>query len=133
VANLDRRLGKTIARANAMRGPLQPKLSFADAKRIVRGTVGAALERAQQIYKTKIVAVVTVSNHLHLLCQTKGKNLSKFMGYVKARIAETINLLTGKRGPLWARRYDAQVVLDDEAAAKRLAYCIDNPVDARLV
>jgi hypothetical protein len=55
------------------------------------------------------------------------------MGYVKARIAETINLLTGKRGPLWSRRYDAQAVLDDEAASDRLAYCLDNPVDARLV
>jgi REP element-mobilizing transposase RayT len=130
---LDRRLSKTVARANAMRGPLQPTLSLQDAKRIVRGTVGSALARAQQIYHTKIMAVVTVSNHIHLLCQTRGKNLSKFMGYVKARITETINLLTGKQGPLWARRYDAQVVLDDEAASDRLAYCLDNPVDAGLV
>jgi hypothetical protein len=55
------------------------------------------------------------------------------MGYVKARIAETINLLTGKRGPLWSRRYDAQPILDDNAAADRVAYCLDNPVDAALV
>jgi hypothetical protein len=70
---------------------------------------------------------------VQLLCQTNGKNLAKFMGYVKARITETINLLTGKRGPLWSRRYDAQVVLDDAAASDRLSYCLDNPVDAGLV
>jgi hypothetical protein len=74
-----------------------------------------------------------MSNHIQMIVQTKGKNLAKFMGYVKARIAETINLLTGKRGPLWSRRYDAQAILDDEAASDRLAYCLDNPVDACLV
>jgi hypothetical protein len=129
----DKRLLKPITRANSMRGPLQPELTLSDAKRVVRGTVGSALARAQQIYQTKVMAAVTISNHLHLICQTRGKNLSKFMGYVKARITETINLLTGKRGPLWARRYDAQVVLDDGAATDRLVYCLDNPVEVRLV
>jgi REP element-mobilizing transposase RayT len=130
---LDKHLIRIINRANSMRGPMQPKLTLPDAKRIIRGAIGSAFARAQQRYHTKIFALVGMSNHVQLLAQTKGKNLSKFMGYVKARIAETINLLTGKRGPLWSRRYDAQAVLDDEAACDRLAYCLDNPVDARLV
>jgi hypothetical protein len=71
---IDKRLLKTITRANSMRGPLQPELTLSDAKRIVRGTVGSALARAQQICKTKVMAVVTVSNHLHLICQSRGKN-----------------------------------------------------------
>jgi REP element-mobilizing transposase RayT len=129
----NKRLAKVVQRANSMRGPMQPKLTVNDAKRIVRGTVGSALARAQEKYGTTVFALVVVSNHIHLILKTKGKNLSKFMGYVKARIAEAINLLTGKRGPLWSRRYDAQPILDDEAAADRLAYCIDNPVDAALV
>jgi hypothetical protein len=33
------------------------------------------------------------------------------MGYVKAGIAETINLLTGKRGPLWSRSNPTYVEL----------------------
>jgi hypothetical protein len=74
-----------------------------------------------------------MGNHFHLVVKTKGKNLAKFMGYVKSRITEGINLLTGKRGPLWSRRYDAQAILDDEASADRLAYCLDNPVQAGLV
>jgi hypothetical protein len=55
------------------------------------------------------------------------------MGYVKARIAEGINLLTGKRGPLWSRRYDAQSILDDDASCSGLVYNLDNPVNASLV
>jgi REP element-mobilizing transposase RayT len=101
--------------------------------RIAQGLVGSAIARAQHKYKTKLFALVVISNHLHLMVKTKGKNLSKFMGYVKSRITEGINLLTGKRGPLWSRRYDAQVILDDEASEDRLAYCLDNPVQAGLV
>lgn len=129
----DKRLVNMVNRANSMRGPLQPKLTLGDAKRIVGGTVASAVARAQQKYGTKVFALVVMSNHIQLVVKTKGKNLGKFMGYIKARIAETINLLTGKRGPLWSRRYDAQPILDDEAAADRVAYCLDNPVDAKLV
>ena len=129
----DKRLAKIVQRANAMRGPLQPELSLGDAKRIAKGLIGSAIARAQQKYKTKLFALVVMSNHIQLVVQTKGKNLSKFMGYVKSRITETLNLLTGKRGPLWSRRYDAQPILDDEAAEERLTYCLDNPVEAGLV
>jgi REP element-mobilizing transposase RayT len=116
-----------------MRGPLQPILTLEHARKVARGLVGSAIARAQQKYKTKLFSLVVMGNHIHLIVQTKGKNLSKFMGYVKARIAEGINLLTGKRGPLWSRRYDAQPILDDEAFEERLVYCLDNPVQAGLV
>ena len=130
---VDNRLAKIVRRANAMRGPLQPELTLEDAKRVAQGLVGSAIARAQQKYKTKLFALVVMDNHFHLVVKTKGKNLAKFMGYVKSRITEGINLLTGKRGPLWSRRYDAQAILDDEASAYRLAYCLDNPVQAGLV
>jgi len=130
---VDRRLAKIVQSANSMRSELQPELTLEDAKRIARGLVGSAIARAQQRYKTKVFALVVMGNHVHLIVKTKGKNLSKFMGYVKSRITEGINLLTGKRGPLWSRRYDAQAILDDEASADRLAYCLDNPVQAGLV
>lgn len=54
-----------IERANSMRGPLQPKLTLQDAKRIVRGTVGSALARAQQIYGTRLFTAVTMVWLLH--------------------------------------------------------------------
>jgi len=129
----DKRLAKIVQRANALRGPLQPELTLEHAKRIAQGLVGSAIARAQLKYKTEIFALVVMGNHLHLVVKTKGKNLARFMGYVKSRITEGINLLTGKSGPLWSRRYDAQAILDDEASADRLAYCLNNPVQARLV
>jgi hypothetical protein len=112
---------------------MQPKLTLKDAKPIARGTVGSAVAHAQKIYNTRVFSLVTMSNHVQRVVQTRGKNPASFMRCVKARIAETINLLTGKRGPLWSRRYDSQAILDDNAASDRVAYCLDNPVDARMV
>ncbi len=41
-----------------------------------------------------------MSNHVHPVVRTKHKNLAELMGYFKARVAESINALTAKRGPL---------------------------------
>ena len=80
-----------------------------------------------------VMALVVMSNHIHLVLRTTRKNLAAFMGYFKARVAESINHLTGRRGPLWARRYDAQPILDHAAAAGRVGYTLDNPRKANLV
>ncbi|MEZ4247295.1 MAG: hypothetical protein R3B99_03535 [Polyangiales bacterium] len=57
------------------------------------------------------------SNHLHLVLRAPGKNLAAFMGYFLApRVAQTLNLLLGRVGPVFPRRYDAQPILDEECA-----------------
>jgi len=130
---LDERLLRCISEANARRGPNQPELTLPIARRIAQGAVGSAFARAQRRYGTKIFGLVVMSNHLHALVQTKGKNLALFMRDVKSAITSTINLLTGKRGTLWHRRYDAQAVVDDFGAAERHGYMTDNPRKAGLV
>jgi hypothetical protein len=64
---IDRRLEKLIARANSMRGPMQPKLTLHDAKRIIRGAVGSAIARAQEKYGTTLFCVITMMDHLQYL------------------------------------------------------------------
>jgi REP element-mobilizing transposase RayT len=130
---LDKRLSRCIKQANARRGPYQPELSLGDAKRIARGSIGSAFARAQKRYGTEIYGLVVMSNHLHALVKTHGKNLALFMRDVKSAITSTINLLTGKSGTLWQRRYDAQAVVDDEGATERHGYMTDNPRKAGLV
>ncbi|MDH5675093.1 MAG: transposase [Myxococcales bacterium] len=100
---------------------------------MARGLVGSALARAQKHCEVKVYALVVMSNHLHLIVRTTKKNLAAFMGYFKARITENLNLLTGKRGTLWARRYDAVPITDDPSVAERMAYNVDNPCKANLV
>lgn len=129
----DKRLEKLIGHANRRKGRYQCPLTLDNAKRIARGLVGSALGRAMDKYKVRVFAVTVMSNHIHLVVQTQHKNLARFMAFFKARIADTINYLTGRTGPLWARRYDAQPILDDDAAAQCLAYAVNNPCKAGLV
>jgi hypothetical protein len=76
-----------------------------------------------------IILQIVISNELRNLREEQEGKLNRrhYLRNYKARITETVNLLTGNRGPLWSRRYDAQVVLDDAAASDRLGYCLDNP------
>jgi hypothetical protein len=66
-----------------------------------------------------VFAVVVMSNHLHLVVRAPGKNLAAFMGYFLARVAQTLNLLLGRVGPVFPRRYDAQPILDEEGCTRR--------------
>ena len=70
-AGIDRRLIKVVSRANSMRGPLQPKLTLEDAKRIARGTIGSAVARAQEKYDTQIIALIGMSNHLQMILKNR--------------------------------------------------------------
>lgn len=133
-----RRVVALVQSANARMGPHQPRLTIELAKRLLKGAVGSALARAQAHCRdhgldVDIFAFVAMSNHVHMVVRTHGKNLAAFMGYFKARVTESINYLSGRRGPLFSRRYDAQRILNSRAASGRVAYTIDNPRRAQAV
>jgi len=59
--------------------------------------------------------------------------LERFAAAGRSRLADGINFFTGRRGPLFARRYDAQPIRNLSAAAGRVAYTVNNPRNANLV
>lgn len=133
------KLGRLVTRANRRRPACQPKLTVAEAEKLAHDLVSSALARAQEhcakggLAPVEVFGVVVMSNHIHLVLRAPGKNLAAFMGYFVARVAQTLNLLLGRVGPVFPRRYDAQPILDDEAAAARLKYTLENPKKAGLV
>ena len=129
----DRWLRKMLSQSHKQRGPFQPKLTLETAKRLLRGLIGAALARAQDKYGIEVFAAVAMSNHFHIVVRAPDKNLSTAMGYFKARITEGINLLYGRRGTLWYRRFDAEPILDAASCQERVLYTAVNPVRAGLV
>lgn len=137
LAQLDRRCLKRYVRlareANRRSGPYTAKLSATDVQRIARGLAGAALARVQQERHFELFAFVVLSNHFHMVIRTPDKNAAAIMRDFKSLLTKTLNRITGRRGPLWARRADIQPVLGDQAAAGRVAYCVDNPRKAHLV
>ena len=107
--------------ANAASGKYAPKWTGADLRRLATGLVGAALARAQEKCGVEIIAVIVMSNHIHLVIRTPRKNCAEFMRIFKSNVARAVNRMTGRRGPLWARRADIQPALDETAAAERTA------------
>ncbi len=135
----EREVRKLVADANQRMGPFQARLTVPLAKVLLRDLVGACLARAQRHCReqgtgeVELFGFVAMSNHVHLVVRTHGKNLAQFMRYFGSAVASGINYMTGRRGQLFGRRYDAQPILDDDAASGRLRYTVDNPRAAGLV
>ncbi len=122
-----------LRRADGRTGRAQPRVDVHTAARFLGGVIGAAVARAQARHGVQVMALVVMSNHLHLLVRTPRLNLAAFMRDVKSAIGRDMNLLYGRVGTLWSRRYDVQDVLDDGAALERALYILGNPAQAGLL
>jgi putative transposase len=93
------------------------------------------LGRAQRLYQVRICGFVAMSNHVHLLLRVEDAfQLASFMGYFASNLAREIARLTGWTDKIWARRYQAIVISDEEAAqTARFAYLLAHGVKEGLV
>jgi hypothetical protein len=98
---------------------------------IILGVLG----RAQNHYPVEVVSFSFLSSHFHLLLWVRdARELALFMGYFNGNLAREVGHLTGWTDRIWARRYQAIVVSDEEAAqVDRLTYNLANGVKENLV
>ncbi|MBI2377614.1 MAG: hypothetical protein HYV07_26670, partial [Deltaproteobacteria bacterium] len=100
----------------------------------VNQIVGFHLARALRKFPAiELIALIGLSNHLHLALRDGGSQLSAFCQYLFGNIAVDINSLLGRSGPLFPRPFSAERILDLEALADRIRYTVLNPAAARLV
>lgn len=94
-----------------------------------------ALARAQQRYRIELSAFVFLSNHLHLLIWTPDSlELARFMGYFLSKLAREVTRLTGWRDKVFARRYQAiPISEEEEAQVRRLIYILSHGCKEDLV
>lgn len=97
--------------------------------------IGGVLGRAYAHQPVGYVGGAVLSNHLHLyLVVEDSEQLSRFMRYVNTNLAKEINRLHGRTGPVWARRYRAiPVTEEDRAQVRRLRYMLAQGVKENLV
>jgi len=107
---------------------LRPGPSFND---IYIGVLG----RAQRRYAMNIHYCSPLSNHYHLLVSPSSpQQLSAFTRYFKAKLAKEICRIHGCKDKIWARRYQAIVVSNEERAqVARLRYLLSHGVKEGLV
>ena len=98
---------------------------------MIVGTLAVAAER----YGVRVVCVVVLSNHYHLLLRVDdAQQMARFQGFVGSKIAREIGRLTGWREKVWGRRYSAIEISDEPAAqVERLRYLLSHGVKENLV
>jgi REP element-mobilizing transposase RayT len=98
-------------------------------------TILGVLGRAQREHPVEIVAYVFLSNHFHLLLWVQdAQRLAKFMEYFNGNLAREVARSTGWKDKVWARRYQAIIVSEEEAAqVARLVYLLSHGVKEHLV
>lgn len=87
---------------------------------------------ASRIYNVQVHHLVLMDNHHHLYASTPDANLSRFMQYVNARVAERMNKLLGRRGHFWGERFHSTILTSEEQQRNVIRYMYRNPVRARL-
>ena len=83
-------------------------------------------------YEWRCHASCQVGNHYHLLVETPEPNLHLGMRDLNGRHARAFNGRHGRRGPLWERRYHAELVRRDSHALELARHIVNNPVRAGL-
>jgi REP element-mobilizing transposase RayT len=93
------------------------------------------LGRAQKRFEVRCCGVAFLGNHFHLLLWVKdSEQLRKFMEYVNGNLARKVGRLVGWRDKIWARRYQAIVVSEEEGAqVARFRYIVAHGVKEGLV
>jgi REP element-mobilizing transposase RayT len=97
--------------------------------------IAGLLARARRFYPVDIHGFVFLSNHFHLLMTVpNAQRLARFMGYFSGNLAREAGRLANWRDKFWARRYQAIVVSNEDAAQiARLRYILAHGVKEGLV
>ena len=93
--------------------------------------IGGIVAKYAQVYGVKLYSVIVLSNHYHVLLS--GENIALFAENINREIAKRTNMLLGRSGSLWGRRYDDQVTIEEIDELEGLLYILTNPVKHGLV
>jgi putative transposase len=106
-------------------------LPSAEMNNIIGGWFARALETFGK--GIEIYAFVFMSNHFHILLKDNHGNLPAFMWYFQTNVAKAVNKYWGRKGRVFARRYDAALIKSDANLLDRFQYTLTNPVRADIV
>jgi hypothetical protein len=96
----------------------------------ILGTLGRALD----LFPVTMHAFAFLSNHWHALVTVPdGESLSAFLDHVHGNIARAAQRIHGWTEPVWKRRAQTIVVVDDGAADARLRYILAHGAKEGLV
>jgi len=90
------------------------------------------IEIAKDRYDFTVHALCLMSNHYHLLVETKHRNLSLLIRQINAPYAQYFNRKQKRVGPLWQGRFKNWFVYDDKYLSVLFRYIEQNPIEAKV-
>ena len=89
--------------------------------------------KACRAYQVILHEYCLMSNHFHLLIETKMENLSFFMKHINSNYAIYANKKQKRSGHFWQGRFYSRYVNSDEYYYTLIRYIEQNPIEAGLV
>jgi putative transposase len=91
------------------------------------------LKESSEIWNVRIAAYCLMSDHYHMLIQTRDANLSRFMRHVNGVYTQRFNRFHGCDGPLFRGRFKSILVDKDVYLLQLVRYIHRNPLEAATV
>lgn len=99
----------------------------------IKRVIESAFELAREKYGIALFCIVVMADHWHIELRA-GKDpwsVSRFMQFVKSRVAAGVNRIRKRKGPFWNERFHSIAVLDEPSlVGGRILYALLNPVRA---
>ncbi|MEA3521840.1 MAG: transposase [Campylobacterota bacterium] len=89
--------------------------------------------KACDLYQVILHDYCLMSNHFHLLVETKMENLSLFMKHINSNYAIYANKKQNRSGHFWQGRFYSRYITDDEYYYTLVRYIEQNPIEANIV
>lgn len=89
------------------------------------------IKKYQKIYKFKVYAYCLMDNHLHLIIDSNGADISKIMHSINFCYAMYFNNVNDRHGHLFQDRFKSKIVNNDDYLFKLSAYIHNNPISIK--
>jgi hypothetical protein len=130
-----RKLSSLIQRLKAWHAGLapEPEVTVNTLPETVNNIIGTWLAKAIEHTGIDYYGFVALSDHSHHMLNHRTGKLDEFFQYFNGQVARALNRFHGRRHQLWARRYSAIPILEEQTGIERLQYFLTNPQKANLV
>ncbi len=90
------------------------------------------LQEAKERYNFVLHSFCLMSNHYHILVETKSENLSLIARQINSKYAQYFNKEYDRVGPLWQGRFKNSFIYDESYLFILLIYIEQNPIKAKI-